>query len=65
MSRNISAIYYQENKQKLHKKLIKDIKFFLRKKKKKKSDNMVAIITKIFQKIKIKNFLRIEKNVIE
>ena len=36
MSRNISAIHYQENKQKLHKKLITDINFFLRKKKKKK-----------------------------
>ena len=36
MSRNISAIYYQKNKERLHKKLIKNIKFFLRKKKEKK-----------------------------
>ena len=36
MFRNLSAKYYQENKEILQKKLLKDIKIFLRKKKKKK-----------------------------
>ena len=33
MSKNLSAKYYQENKERLQKRLIKDIKIFLRKKK--------------------------------
>ena len=41
MSKNSSAKYYQDNKEKLQKKLVKDIKVFL-KKKKKKSDGMVV-----------------------
>ena len=41
MSKNSSAKYYQDNKEKLPKKLVKDIKVFL-KKKKKKSDGMVV-----------------------
>ena len=36
MCKNFSAKYSQENKEKLQKKLVKDIKIFLRKKKKKK-----------------------------
>ena len=36
MSKNSSAKYYQDNKEKLQKKLVKDIKVFLKKKKKKK-----------------------------
>ena len=41
MSKNVSAKYYQENKKRLQKKkLVKDIKIFL-KKKKNKSNNMV------------------------
>ena len=35
MSKNLSAKYYQENKERLLKKLVKDMKIFLRKKKKK------------------------------
>ena len=35
MSKNLSANYYQENKEKLKKKLMKNIKIFLKKKKKK------------------------------
>ena len=35
MSKNLSAKYYQENKERLLKKLVQDIKIFLRKKKKK------------------------------
>ena len=34
MAKNLSAIYYQENKERLHKKHVKDIKIFLKKKKK-------------------------------
>ena len=36
MSKNLSAKYYQENKERLEKKLVKDIKIFLKKKKRKK-----------------------------
>ena len=32
ISKNLSAKYYQENKERLQKKLVKDIKIFLRKK---------------------------------
>ena len=41
MSKNLSANYYQKNKEKLQKKLVKDTKIFL-KKKKKKRDNMAT-----------------------
>ena len=34
MSKNLSAKYYQENKEKVQNKLMKDIKIFLKKKKK-------------------------------
>ena len=34
MSKNLSAKYYQENKERLPKKLMKDIKIFLKKRKK-------------------------------
>ena len=36
MSKTLSAKYYQENKERLQKKLVKDIKIFLKKKKEKK-----------------------------
>ena len=38
ISKNLSAKYYQENKERLQKTLVKDIKIFL--KKKKKSENI-------------------------
>ena len=60
MSKNLSTKYYQENKERLQKELMKDIKIFLGKKKK-KNDNMVVNVTKISQKIKIINWLSIEK----
>ena len=44
--------YYHSNKEKLKKKLVKDIKVFL-KKKKKKRNNMVVKTTNIYEKIKI------------
>ena len=53
MSQTLSAKYNQENKGRLQKKLVKDIKIFL-KEKKKKSDNIVVNVTKISQKIKTK-----------
>ena len=62
MSKNLSAKYYQENKERLQKKLVKNIKIFL---KKKKSNNMVVNVIKISQKMKNKSLLSIEKNVIE
>ena len=64
MSKNSSAKYYEENKERLQKKLVKDIKIFL-KKKKKKSGNMVVNVTKISQKMKNKSLLSKEKNIIE
>ena len=36
MSKNLATKYYQENKERLQKNLMKDIKVFLKKKKKKK-----------------------------
>ena len=50
MLKNSSAKYYQDNKERLQKKLLKDIKGFL-KKKKNKSENMVMKDTKISQMI--------------
>ena len=60
MSKTLSSKYYQENKEKLQKKLVKDINIFM-KKKKKKSHNMVVNVTKISQKMKNKSLLSIEK----
>ena len=62
MSKNLSAKYYQENKERLQRKIMKDIKIFL-KKKKQKSGNMVVNITKISQKMKNKSLLSIEKDI--
>ena len=51
MSKNLSPKYYQDIKERLQKKkLMKDIKSFL-KKEKKKSGSMVVNITKISQKM--------------
>ena len=63
MSRILSAEYSEENKERLQKKLMKDIKIFL-KKEKKKSNNMVMLISKICQKMKKIDWLSIEKNII-
>ena len=59
-----SARYYQNNKERLQKKLLKDIKVFL-KKKMTKSDIMVVNKTKIYQKMKNKYLLIIEKDIIK
>ena len=63
LSRNSSAEYYQENKERLQKKLIKYSKIFLEKKEKKKK--MVVNITRISQKMKKKSLVSIEKNIVE
>ena len=64
MSKDSSAKHYQNNKERLEKKIVKDIKAFL-KKKKRKSNNMVMNDTKIYQKMKNKSLLSIEKNIIK
>ena len=58
MSKDSPAKYYQHNKERLQKKLAKDDKVFL---KKKKSVNMVVNDTKIYQNLKHKSLLSIEK----
>ena len=60
MSKNLSSKYYQENKDRLQKKLVKDTKIFLIKKTKNR-DNMFMNVTKIFQVMKNKSLLSIEK----
>ena len=62
MSKNLSAKYYQENKESLQEKVEKDIKIF-QKKQTKNSTNMVVNVTRISQKMKKVNWLSIEKNI--
>ena len=64
MSKFLTAKYYQENIERLEKKLAKDIKN-LSKQEKEKKNNMVTNIRKISQKMKNKNFLSIEQNITE
>ena len=61
MSKDCSAKYYQNDKERLLKKLVKDIKVYL-KKNMIQSNNMVMIDTKISQKMKNKSLLSIKKN---
>ena len=56
MSKNSSAKNYEDNKERLQKKLAKDIKFYI-KKKKKNNHNMIMKNTKISQEMKSKRFL--------
>ena len=56
MSKNLSTKYYQEYKERYQN---------LSKEEKEKSNNMVVEDTKIYQKMKNKSLLSIEKNVIE
>ena len=62
MSKHSSAIYYKNNKERLQKKFVKDIKVFLKKKKK---ENMVVNHTKIYLKMINKSLLSIDKNIIK
>ena len=50
MSKSLSAKYFQETKERLQEKLVKDIKIFL-KKKKKNSTNVIVNNTKISLKM--------------
>ena len=61
MSKDLSAKYYENNKERIQKKLVKDIKIFLRK----KSNNMVVNDTKIYLNMKKKSLLSIIKNIIK
>ena len=60
MSKNLSAKYYQENKEGLQKE-VRERYQNLSKKEKEKSDNMVVNVTKISQKMKKLNWFSIEK----
>ena len=62
MSKDLSAKYYENNKERIQKKLVKDIKVFLRKIKK-KSNNMVVNDTKIYLNMKKKSLFSITKNI--
>ena len=63
MYKNLSAKYYQENKERLQKKASERYQN-LSKEGEKNSDNMVVNVTKISQMKKL-HWLRIEKNIIE
>ena len=63
MSKTLSA-KYQKNKERLQKKLTKDITIFVKKKKKKRG-NVVVNVAKISQKRKSKSFLSAEKYIRE
>ena len=56
--------YYENNKERQQKKLVKDIKVFLEINKK-KSNNMIMNNTKIYNKIKNRTLLSIEKNTVK
>ena len=58
MSKKLSAKHYQENKERLQKKLAKDIKILLKKKRKKAT--ILVIVWKISLKMKSKSLLKIE-----
>ena len=65
MSKTLSAKYYEENKERLLKELVKDIKNLSKEEKEKQSNNMVVNVTKTSQKMKSKSLLSIEKSIIE
>ena len=64
MSKNLPTKHYQNGKERPQKKLVEDIKVFL-KKKRKKSDNMVMSDTIIHQKMKSKSLLGIGISIIK
>ena len=63
MYKNLSAKYYQENKETLQKKAHES--YQIQRRKRKRSNNMVVNIKKISQKMRKINWLSIEKNIIE
>ena len=64
LSKNSSAKYYQDNKERLQKKTIERYQN-LSKEEKEKINNMILNVTKISQEMKKVNFLSKEKNIIE
>ena len=62
MSQNSSAKYYQDSQERLQRKLVKDIKVFL---KRRKRDNLVVNDTNIYQNTKSKDWLSIEKDIMQ
>ena len=64
MSTNLSAKYYQKNKERVGKKSCERYQN-LSKEEKAKSNNMVVNVTKISQNLKNKSLLRLEKNIME
>ena len=63
MSKNLSAKFYQENKEKRQKKkLAQDIKIFL-KRKKKRSNNMVINVAKNFWEDEKQKLVEYRKNI--
>ena len=64
MSKNLSATYYQENKERLQKQARERYQNLSKKKNNKKTNNMVVNVTKISQ-MKNKRLLSIETNIIE
>ena len=59
MSKDLSAKFYQNNKERLQKKFVKDIKVFL-KNKKENRNNMDVNDTKIYQKMENKSWFSIK-----
>ena len=64
MSKTLSAKYYQENKERLQKKLVKNIKIFLKKKKKKQQQYGCERYKNVLEDEKQK-FIEYRKNMIE
>ena len=62
MSKNSSAKYYRDNKERLQKRLVENMKVLL-KKKKKKSNNIGVRNIKISLNMKNKGWLNIEKTI--
>ena len=65
MSKTLSTKYYLEDKERLQKKTREGYENFSKEEKEEKSNNMLVNVTKIYQKMKNKSFLSIEKNIVE
>ena len=63
MSKDLSAEYYQGNKERLQRKACERYNKSFSRRKRKKSHNMVINDTRIYQKMKNKCWLGIEKNI--
>ena len=63
MSKDSSANYCQNKKERLQKNFVKEIKVFLKKKNKKKNNKNIVNNTKIYQNMKNKSLLSIETNI--